>query len=55
LASTTRSGATLLPFGAERMLLFLWEVSFDAGVREAVLADVDGHGLLEIIVETDDG
>ena len=33
----------------------LWKVSFDAGVREAILADVDGEGLLEIIVETDDG
>lgn len=33
----------------------LWKVSFDAGVREAILADVDGDGRLEIIVETDDG
>jgi hypothetical protein len=33
----------------------LWQVSFDAGVREAILADVDGDGRLEIIVETDDG
>jgi hypothetical protein len=35
--------------------VLLWKVSFDAGVREAILADVDGDGLLEIIVETDDG
>jgi outer membrane protein assembly factor BamB len=35
--------------------LILWKVSLDAGVREAILADVDGDGLLEIIVETEDG
>jgi hypothetical protein len=33
----------------------VWKVSFEAGVREAILADVDGDGLLEIIVETEDG
>ena len=32
-----------------------WKTSFDAGVREAILADVDGDGLVEIIVETEDG
>jgi hypothetical protein len=33
----------------------LWKVSFDAGVREAILADADGDSLVEIIVETEDG
>ncbi len=33
----------------------LWRSSFDAGVREAILADVDGDSLVEIIVETEDG
>jgi hypothetical protein len=33
----------------------LWRSSFDAGVRESILADVDGDSLVEIIVETEDG
>jgi hypothetical protein len=33
----------------------LWKVAFDAGARETILADVDGDGLLEIVVETVDG
>ena len=33
----------------------LWEVRFDAGVNDAILADLDDDGLAEIIVETEDG
>src|SRR5581483_12222934 len=33
----------------------LWKVRFASGVKEAILADLDGDGLAEIIVETEDG
>ena len=33
----------------------LWEVTFDVGVRDAIIADLDGDGLAEIVVETEDG
>jgi hypothetical protein len=33
----------------------LWKITFDYGVREAIVADVDGDGLAEIIVELEDG
>jgi outer membrane protein assembly factor BamB len=33
----------------------LWKVTFDAGVKEAVMADVDGDGIGELIVDLDDG
>jgi hypothetical protein len=35
--------------------VLLWKVIFEAGVKEAIIADVDGDGRAEIIVETDDG
>ena len=33
----------------------LWEVTFKVGVLDAIIADVDGDGLAEIVVETEDG
>ena len=33
----------------------LWKITFDYGVREAILADVDGDSLAEIVVELEDG
>lgn len=33
----------------------LWKVTFDAGVKEAVMADVDADGKAEVIVDLDDG
>ena len=33
----------------------LWEVRFVAGVNDAIVADIDGDGRAEAIVETDDG
>jgi hypothetical protein len=33
----------------------LWKVQFPAAVRDTILADVDGDGRAEILVETDDG
>ncbi len=33
----------------------LWKVTFDAGVDEAILADVDGDGKSEIIVSLANG
>ncbi len=33
----------------------LWKKTFDYGVRDTIAADVDGDGLLEIIVEMEDG
>ena len=33
----------------------LWKLSLDAGIREAILADVDGDGFAEVVVETEDG
>lgn len=33
----------------------LWKVKFPTGVKEAILADIDGDGLAEVIVETEDG
>lgn len=33
----------------------LWKVTFDAGVNEAVMADVDADGRAEVIVALDDG
>ena len=35
--------------------VILWKVGLDAGVRDVILADVDGDGMLEIIVSTEDG
>ncbi len=33
----------------------LWKMTFDYGIREAIVADVDGDGVSEIIVELEDG
>lgn len=33
----------------------LWKVTFDAGVKEALMADVDADGRSEIVVDLDDG
>ena len=33
----------------------LWEVRFAVGVTDVILADLDGDGLAEVIVETEDG
>lgn len=33
----------------------LWKVTFDAGVKEAVMTDVDADGKAEVIVDLDDG
>ena len=33
----------------------LWKKRFEAAVLEAIVADVDGDGLAEIIANTDDG
>jgi len=33
----------------------LWKVTFDAGVKEALMADVDADGKAELIVDLDDG
>jgi len=33
----------------------LWTVTFGAGVKEAIIADVDGDGLAEIVVDLDNG
>jgi hypothetical protein len=33
----------------------LWKKNFPAPIKEAILADVDGDGWAEIIVQTDDG
>ncbi len=35
--------------------IVVWKKQFEAGVWEAIIADVDGDGLDEIIVHTDDG
>ena len=33
----------------------LWKLTFDYGVKEAIVADVDGDGIAEIVVELEDG
>ena len=33
----------------------LWKLTFEYGIREAIIADVDGDGIAEVIVELDDG
>jgi hypothetical protein len=33
----------------------LWKMTFEYGVREAIVADVDGDGVAEIVVELEDG
>ena len=33
----------------------VWRHRFDAALREILIADVNGDGLAEIVVETDDG
>jgi outer membrane protein assembly factor BamB len=33
----------------------LWKMTFEYGIREAIVADVDGDGLAEIVVELEDG
>ena len=33
----------------------LWKLTFEYGIREAIVADVDGDGMAEIIVELEDG
>lgn len=35
--------------------VILWKTTFEAGVRDVVLADVDGDGKMDILAETDDG
>jgi hypothetical protein len=35
--------------------VILWKMEFDSGLREAILADVDGDGLAEVIVDCEDG
>src|SRR5262249_61889059 len=45
IALDERNGAPVL----------LWKLTFEAGVREAIVADLDGDGLAEIAVELEDG
>jgi outer membrane protein assembly factor BamB len=33
----------------------LWKMTFEYGIREAIVGDVDGDGLAEIVVELEDG
>jgi hypothetical protein len=33
----------------------LWKVKFEYGIREAIVADADGDGNAQVIVETEDG
>ena len=41
--------------GRDGQGVVLWKKTFEAGLWEALIADVDGDGVSEIIVQTDDG